>query len=166
MKSSKPWEGQHSLSVEAVDVKNLHLLHDGAFTRLTCTWTQTGGGSDPRSPWFHTCTVTVRRRTRVSPSSNSLCVALYVCLSFCSCFSIFLFASLFTFSSSRSSSVCPPRQPISAGSTGTRHWFSSSLLAFKLITTAAQPFESTTVQGSVACPRTPVITSLLTRKPR
>lgn len=48
----------------------------------------------------------------VLPSSSSLCVALYVCLSFCSCFSIFLFASRRIRSSSVSLSGFPLKQPM------------------------------------------------------
>lgn len=54
---------------------------------------------------------TIRKQTEVRlPSNRRRCVALYACLSFCSCFSIFLFASLRI---SSSSSVLPARkQPI------------------------------------------------------
>lgn len=54
-----------------------------------------------------------RKENKHSPKSSSLCVALYICLSFWSCFSIFLFASLCAFSSFLWSSVLLlPKQPI------------------------------------------------------
>lgn len=51
------------------------------------------------------------RNDNHSPSSNNLWVALYVCLSFCNCFSIFLFVSFRIFSSS-SPDVLPLKHPI------------------------------------------------------
>lgn len=53
------------------------------------------------------------KRKQNSPKSSNLCVALYICLSFWSCFSIFLLASLCAFSSFLWSSVLLlPKQPI------------------------------------------------------
>ena len=59
----------------------------------------------------------VRKTTTLLPSNRRRCVALYACLSFCSCFSIFLFASLRI---SSSSSVFPARkQPIPPATSAT-----------------------------------------------
>lgn len=64
-------------------------------------------GGEPETPTGH------RTPSPGLPSNSSRCVALYACLSFCSCFSIFLFASRCAFSSMRWSSVLLlPKQPI------------------------------------------------------
>lgn len=99
---------------KSVQCSIFHLMQwQSHFVDMKCfpRWTTPGGwegASVPLFLWTPHHEKNKKKETvteRNLPKSSSRCVALYICLSFCSCFSIFRFASLCAFSSFLWSSV-------------------------------------------------------------